>query len=111
MEKPPTFLGALGDNGDTRNGAAGRSLTKHVNQFFFPEGSAEQAKAFLQVADVKFPDGEYQGIRPMMYRYQQAMGVLNSPAHSVNVNLAKFKSDSFILAFDTEKCFYLDPFQ
>ena len=39
----------------------------------------------------------------MMYRYQQAMGVLNSPAHSVNVQLAKFQEDSFILAFDTEK--------
>ena len=52
---------------------------------------------------MKLPDGEYQGIRPMMYRYQQAMGVLNSPAHSVNVNLDKFHSNSFILACDTEK--------
>ena len=103
MEKPPAYLGALGDNGDTRDTGDGRSVTKHVNQFYFPTSSSEEARAFLQVADVKLPDGEYQGIRPMMYRYQQAIGVLNSPAHAVSVNLAKFSTDSFILAFDTEK--------
>ena len=50
MEKPPTYLGALGDNGDTRGGAVadgGRVLTKHVDQFYFSTGSKEEAKAFL----------------------------------------------------------------
>ena len=39
----------------------------------------------------------------MMYRYQQAIGILNSPADTTSVSLDKFSTDSFILAFDTEK--------
>jgi len=110
MEKPPTYVGALGDNGDTRavaegGGAGGgdRTIAKHINQFYFPTGSAEDATSFLQVADVKLPDGEYKGIRPMLYRYQQSMGILTSAAHSTPVSLANYASNSFVLAFDTEK--------
>jgi len=110
MEKPPIYSGALGDNGDTRATAAGggggggdRTVAKHVNQFYFPTGSAEEATAFLQVADVKLPDGEYKGIRPMLYRYQQSMGILTSAAHSTPVSIDKFATNSFVLAFDTEK--------
>ena len=99
-------MGALGDNGDTRKSTAvgnGRQVSKHVNQFYFPEGSAEEVTAFLQVADVKLPDGEYKGIRPLLYRYQQSMGLLTSASHSTAVTLDSFASKSFVLAFDTEK--------
>ena len=56
------------------------------------------------MADVKLPDGgEYKGIRPMLYRYQQSMGILTSAAHSTPVSLANYAKNSFVLAFDTEK--------
>ena len=83
---------------------------EQVNWFCFPGGGAanqllshKSLQSWLQTGSSRLPSaGQYEGVNMFDFKRLSAWRIVNSGHHTTQVNMAKYKTDSFTVCWDLE---------
>ena len=76
---------------------------QYCNTFKAYADNEENFEAQLQLGSSRFPDAPIQGYTQAYWRVLQALGISNSAAHDIGVDLKSYSNNQFAVMISTEK--------